>query len=425
MAGRGGDQSAFVWLTTRNWASPAWLAIRRGQALPRFRPPLREKTSPLRRGHEKGERAEALQGDRSLRAVKRLSPRKIRGQPPHSFPLGWATRGLRPPSRRLCSGLFQLGRCPRLRERPAKISRKWPSTPEAPRKALLAQGGQVLRSAAAALSRSLSEDVEGAAKFRRGGSPAARVLKGRDRWRFNALHAFLQANEVCSGRSRPPGVRAREQPARRIGQLPARASEPGRKASSCWPGRAAPPHRFQNSIACCCTGQALAATWARPHRGAGAVRRSVPAAPAAGPAPGRGVLLFLFGCWWTHWPVRFASAATACSHRCSSLARPPVVWPTAPWPGSVSRRPCQQVSRWQAGFAEQPGRCFKVVLQSSSGRAVCRTWPAAARLEPPPPLIFLPRAFVSAPLFGFQGGSVSSAVACRRVLWSPGPFGSG
>jgi len=160
----------------------------------------------------------------------------------------------------------------------------------------------------------------------------------------------------------PPGrlaVTAREQPQRESGSSGAASSRSRRPLGLVRQGRAAPPPPSRSHCLLCCRARRLAASWPRPATRRGAVRRSVPAELLLLGPPGRGVASCRCWCCWRLAVRLRSSAARPAAAACSSLARPPVVGPTAPGHGSRSARPATASVALQGGFRSAAGRLLQ------------------------------------------------------------------
>jgi len=198
--------------------------------------------------------------------------------------------------------------------------------------------------------------------------------------RFKRFHCVPAGDGVLAqGPPVPACATGSGKPANGVGQLPARGFEPEPQASVLFrPGRGTPPPALQ-SLCCCCQGPAWAATWASAAAGA-RVRRSVPAAPAAGSRARRRSCSC--GCCW-----RTGRALAAAPPRPAAAAAPPlgegppVVGPTLHVAGKRLR------AAWQQGFALLGGFVSsRRLLQGraavpSSGRWSGRRWAPPPRLE--------------------------------------------
>jgi len=343
------------WVTSQDWASPAgWRSG--GPGAPRSR---RREAVHYRRGIN-GDGAEACRRQ-ELRASTTFPARHRASRAPPS--LGeerWSTRVGR---LRGAARDFPSCRWPR----PSRKARRRSRGNGHPRlegfRRPLAQRWPGFDPQAAGSSASLLEDVEAAAKFVEADLQLLGVLQGRD-----LLPGQSASTCVMRRRRSVQGL----QPAWRYGLQGKRTSAaPGQRLRAEPPGwscsartKAALSQARSRSIAAA-AGQALGGELASAaSRARTAVRRSVPAAPAAGP-PGAGSSCSLFGVLAPWRALRSAPrpAAAADSSLSEGLSS---CWATAPWQGALPRPASQGLS--PAAGSLSSGRLLQ-------GRA-CRSLPA-------------------------------------------------
>jgi len=295
---------------------------------------------------------------------------------------------------------FSSCRWPYAFQRPRRSPRKWPSHGWKASRSLWRKGWPTVLSAARSSRSLLRMSRRPRLKVREADLSCSSPSKRRYRFK---RHAFCSDGGLCSRPPGPPMALRLGNNRNGSGRLPARASS--RSAGLVMSARRALLPAAPDPLLLL-QGPGLARAGPSRIAGARAVRRSVPAAPAAR-ASRAAASLTVPVCLLAPLAVRFPKRRL---RPCSSRA--PRWRGLQFWPPSLARErfapACQQVSRC-AGFAEQPSAAFK--------RSCCQSLPAVAvcrRLAPPT----RPSEALRHRLFK---GSQLGRLACRRVC-RPRPF---